>query len=65
MNAERFPVRLTIQYRHPQRPDEAGMTVVADEAKAVEMKDQLERRGFLVIEIVTPTFARPMRRQVD
>lgn len=56
---------LTIQYRHPQRPDEAGMTVVADQAKASEMKDQLERRGFLVIEIVTPTFAKRMRHQAD
>jgi hypothetical protein len=32
---------LTILYRHPRRPDEAGMTVVADKAKAIAMKDQL------------------------
>lgn len=48
---------LTILYRHPRRPDEAGMTVVADHAKAIAMKDQLEHRGYLVIEILTATFA--------
>jgi hypothetical protein len=46
-------VSLTIRYRHPQRPDEAGMILVADQAKAAEIKDQLECRGFLVIEIAT------------
>jgi hypothetical protein len=60
-----FPVSLTIRYRHPLRPDEAGMTVVADQAKASEMKDQLECRGFLVIEIVTPRFAKPTHHQSD
>ena len=49
---------LTIMYRHPQRPDEAGVVVVPDRAKAAEMKDQLENRGFLVIEIATAPFAR-------
>lgn len=52
---------LTILYRHPRRPDEAGMTVVADQAKAIAMKDQLEHRGYLVIEIMTATFAKPLR----
>ena len=56
---------LTILYRHPRRPDEAGMTVVANQAKASEMKDQLECRGFLVIEILTPTFAKPTRHRSD
>jgi hypothetical protein len=51
-------VSLTILYRHPRRPDEAGMTVVADQAKAIAMKDQLEHRGYLVIEILTATFAK-------
>lgn len=50
---------LTILYRHPRRPDEAGMTVVADQAKAIAMTDQLERRGYLVIQILTATFAPP------
>ena len=49
---------LTILYRHPRRPDEAGMTVVADQAKAIAMKDQLEHRGYLVIEILTATVAK-------
>ena len=49
---------LTILYRHPQRPDEAGMTVVGDQAKATAMKDQLEHRGYLVIKIATAPFAK-------
>jgi uroporphyrinogen-III synthase len=49
---------LTILYRHPQRPDEAGVVVVRDRAKAAEMKDQLENRGFLVVEIATASFAK-------
>jgi hypothetical protein len=51
-------VSLTILYRHPRRPDEAGMTVVADQTKAIAMKDQLEHRGYLVIEILTAAFAK-------
>jgi hypothetical protein len=53
-------VSLTILYRHPRRPDEAGMTVVADQAKAIAMKDQLEHRGYLVIKILSATFAKPV-----
>jgi len=53
-----LPMSLTITYRHPQRPDEAGVVVVPDRAKAAEMKDQLENRGFLVIEIAIAPFAR-------
>jgi hypothetical protein len=53
-------VSLTILYRHPRRPDEAGMTVVADQAKAIAMKDQLEHRGYLVIKILSATFAKPI-----
>jgi hypothetical protein len=34
------------------------MVVVPDRAKAAEMKDQLENRGFLVIEIATAPFAK-------
>ena len=47
---------LTIRYRHPQRPDEAGMAVVADQAKAEAMRGELEDRGFLVVEIVPASF---------
>jgi hypothetical protein len=53
-------VSLTILYRHPRRPDEAGMTVVADQTKAAAAKDQLEHRGYLVSKIVTATFAKPI-----
>lgn len=42
---------LMILYRHPHRPGEAGVTVVADKARAVEMKDRLEKQGFLVTKI--------------
>jgi N-dimethylarginine dimethylaminohydrolase len=55
---------LTIAYRHPQRPDEAGVVLVPDRAKAAEMKDQLENRGFLVIEIATTSFTKA-RHQSD
>ena len=51
---------LTILYRHPRRPDEAGMSVVADQAEATAVKDQLEHRGYLVIKIATATFAKPI-----
>lgn len=51
---------LTILYRNPRRLDEAGMTVVADQAKAAAMKDQLEHRGYLVVKIVTATFAKTL-----
>jgi len=54
-------VSLTILYRHPQRLDEAGMTVVADQAKAMAMKDQLEKRGFLVIKITSAPSAKAVR----
>jgi hypothetical protein len=52
------PVRLTILYRHPQRLDEAGMTVVADQTNAAAMTNQLVKRGFLVVEIKQATFAK-------
>jgi hypothetical protein len=34
------------------------MTVVADQAKAAAMKDQLEKRGFLVIGTTNAPFAK-------
>jgi hypothetical protein len=55
-----LPVSLTILYRHVLRPDEAGMTIVADQAKAAATKVQLERRGYQVIKILTATFAKAM-----
>jgi|GEM_PF-3072783 len=58
MGAGKLPVSLTILYRHPRRPDEAGMTVVGDQVKAAAMRAQLEQRGYLVVKIVTATFAK-------
>jgi hypothetical protein len=49
---------LTILYRHPLRPDEAGMTVVAGQAEADAMKGQLENKGFLVVKIVVTPFSK-------
>jgi hypothetical protein len=43
---------VTIFYRHRQRPDEAGMTRVPNDAYAETLKDQLESRGFLIVQIV-------------
>jgi hypothetical protein len=42
---------LTILYRHPERPDEGGMVMIAEQAKAAAMVDQLEKRGFVVEKI--------------
>jgi hypothetical protein len=51
-------VSFTILYRNPRRPDEAGMTVVADQVKAAAMRIQLELRGFQVIKIVPAAYAK-------
>ena len=58
-------MRSTIFYQHPQRPDEAGMTVVAGQANAAAIKDQLENRGFLIIKIETAPSAKAMDDQSD
>jgi hypothetical protein len=58
MYAGEFSVSLTILYRHPQRPDETGMTVVAGEVEAAARKDHLEHQGFLVVKIETAPFGR-------
>jgi len=42
---------LTILYRHPDRPCEAGMTMISAQARVAEMVDQLEKRGFVVDKI--------------
>jgi len=51
-------VSFTILYRHKQRPDETGITLVSNQSKASEMKDQLEDRGFLIIKIAAAPFAK-------
>jgi hypothetical protein len=43
-----------IRYRHPRRPDEAGMTIIADEAQAQAMIERLEQRGFQVEKLPVP-----------
>jgi hypothetical protein len=48
----RADMSVTIFYRHRQRPDVAGMTRVPNDAYAETLKDQLESRGFQVIEVV-------------
>jgi len=52
------------EFDHPipavLRPDEAVISIVADQAKAAATKDQLERRGYRVIKILTATFAKAM-----
>lgn len=53
-----FAVSLTILYRHPRRPDETGMAVVTDRVGAAVMTEQLERRGYLIVDIATATFAK-------
>ena len=39
---------LTILYRNPKRPDEAGTTMIAGQADAEKVIKQLEQRGFVV-----------------
>jgi len=56
---------VTIVYRHPQRPDEAGVVVVPDRAKATEAKDQLENRGFLIVKITNAPVATATYDQSD
>ena len=53
---------VTIHYRHPQRPDEAGVTVVSGRKEAAAIKDQLENRGYLVIEISTASFSKSLHQ---
>jgi hypothetical protein len=48
-----FPVRAKILYRHPRRSEEAGIVIVPDRAQTIEMKVQLEKRGYVVIKIDT------------
>jgi hypothetical protein len=57
-----FLVSVTIVYRHRQRPDEVGMTVVVDEANVAAMKDQLKNQGFLVTKIETAPFRRAIHQ---
>ena len=55
-----IPVKTTILYRHPLRSDEAGVAIIPDLENLAAMKDRLEDRGYMVIEIVSGTVAEPM-----
>ena len=46
-----LPLSLTIVYRHPDRPHVGGITMIAEQAKAAAMVDQLEDRGCVVDKI--------------
>lgn len=41
----------TILYHNPERPGEAGMTLIVDQVRAAAIIDQLERRGLVVDKI--------------
>ena len=49
---------LVIRYRNPQRPDEGGMTMIADRAQTEAVVKQLEKQGFLVEKITYAPIAR-------
>jgi hypothetical protein len=57
----RADMSVTILYRHRARPDEAGMARVPNGGYAAALTDQLEKRGFLIVEVV-PT---PPSRKVE
>ena len=42
---------LTILYHNPERPNEAGMTMITDRTVTTEVIRQLEKRGFVVDKI--------------
>jgi hypothetical protein len=46
-------VGATIFYQRSSRPDEAGMSYVPDVARAAALKEQLVKRGFLVVKTVS------------
>jgi hypothetical protein len=58
---EGLPMSLAILYRHPGRPHEASITMIAKQARAAAMVDQLEKRGFVVDKIT----ARSDRNRID
>ena len=50
---------VTILYRNPQRPDEAGRIRAPDDGYAAALKEQLEKRGFQVVEIIPAVDTKP------
>ena len=50
--SEQTAMSVTIRYRHPRRPDEAGIGYAPDDAYAAALIDRLVRRGYEIVEIV-------------
>jgi hypothetical protein len=48
---------MTILYRHLKRSDEAGMTIVPNQAQAQGMSELLEQRGFRVEKVEDAKYA--------
>jgi hypothetical protein len=48
---------LTILYRHRDRPDEAGMTMISPQAQVAAAVGKLEKRGFVVDKITARSSA--------
>jgi hypothetical protein len=43
-------VSVAIKYRHPLRPGEAGIILICDPSQAADVRESLERRGFVIID---------------
>ena len=50
---------LTILYRHRDRPDEGGMTMILAQREVAARVEQLERRGFVVDKITARLLPAP------
>ena len=48
---------LTILYRHRDRPEEAGMTMISAQEQVATTVDKLEKRGFVVDKITARSLA--------
>ena len=48
---------LTILYRHRDRPEEAGMTMISAQEKAASAIEKLEKRGFVIDKIMARSSA--------
>jgi hypothetical protein len=48
-----------LRYRHPARPDEAGISYAPDDTYAADLTDRLVRRGYEVVKIVSAPNAAP------
>jgi hypothetical protein len=44
-----FVMRVVIKYRNPHRPDEAGMVLICDQSRVVEIERRLQRSGFVIV----------------